>query len=412
MEVYIGVDWSATEVVCAVGTKRESDFVEKSGPTYLEVCALLERIRTRYGDTADIKVIIESGHQGWATWFHFAGATVFIVDGKQATRFAESLSSSKAKDDMRDAKTLLLYGFERCDGLPHWQPKSDTQRSVELLVRRLEKLTSQQTAAKNRVRAFLRENYAPIDSEITDISAAWVRRLLLACPTPWHAKRLTRAELDLLMKGTRHQKRDRVWDAIQKSKLPFVSQELSEMFAFDLEILLEELARCVDAISRVNKRLDDVTSDLDARHLMEGVAGIATKMASKMMAYAFDETPKDRDQAATKLGVNPVFRGSGKTRNGNPKGTVVMRRSVNGLSHATGYMLGRLASQQLNWAKARLAYDLSRGKSAAHSYRIIARSLCRILTAMLKNNEPYDNARYVRRLKNMGNEWAKDLEIC
>jgi len=86
-----------------------------------------------------------------------------------------------------------------------------------------------------------------------------------------------------------------------------------------------------------------------------------------------------------------------------------MRRTASSRGRATAYLLGRLASQQLGWAKARYAHDMANGKNAARSYRNIARSLLRILTAMLRTGEPYDDARYVAALKANGVEWAMDL---
>jgi hypothetical protein len=53
---------------------------------------------------------------------------------------------------------------------------------------------------------------------------------------------------------------------------------------------------------------------------------------------------------------------------------------------------------------------IARGQSAATAYRRIARCLLRILSAMVRTGEPYDNDRYVASLRHHGVAWAIDLE--
>ena len=68
-----------------------------------------------------------------------------------------------------------------------------------------------------------------------------------------------------------------------------------------------------------------------------------------------------------------------------------------------------LAVQRLPWARARFAYDKARNKTAATIYRSVARSLLRVLTALVKTGEDYDDARYTQRLKAEGVPWAMQL---
>jgi len=57
-----------------------------------------------------VHVIIALGSMLWVQLFHAAGASVHVVDPKQARRFGESLCSSQAKDAARDARTLAELG--------------------------------------------------------------------------------------------------------------------------------------------------------------------------------------------------------------------------------------------------------------------------------------------------------------
>ena len=151
---------------------------------------------------------------------------------------------------------------------------------------------------------------------------------------------------------------------------------------------------------------------LELRQTLESVDGIGATLSQHLMAVGFDieAAPTDRDEVAIRMGAAPVFVGTGDKKNGKgKKGYTKMRSSTSSLARRTTYLLGRLASQNLAWAKAQYAHARSRGKNAATAYRIVARSLLRILSAVIRNNEPYDEERYIRRLIAQGVPWAADL---
>lgn len=83
-----------------------------------------------------------------------------------------------------------------------------------------------------------------------------------------------------------------------------------------------------------------------------------------------------------------------------------MRRAASSRAKATTYLLGRLASQQLGWAGRMYEDARRRGQTAPTAYRRIARCLLRILTAMVRTGEPYDDDRYLAALKARGVPWA------
>ena len=86
-----------------------------------------------------------------------------------------------------------------------------------------------------------------------------------------------------------------------------------------------------------------------------------------------------------------------------------MRKSVNPYARATAYLLGRLATLHLAWAAKMYEHGRSRGQTAATTYRRVARSLLRILSAMATTGEPYDEARYIAALKAKSVVWAEGL---
>lgn len=411
MRVYVGVDWSATEAtISVVRAGQEPQKMKRAKRTFDSVRQVIEEIDHSF-EATEIHVFIESGAHGWAALFHRAGAVVHVIDAKQAKRFAESWSSSGAKDDDRDASLLARMGAARCEVLEVWSPPSDFEREVEELARLHELLNKQCTAWKQRVRAQLRNTFPELEAVLSELRP-WNLELIRLVPTPYHAMHLTRAEFDRALAGCGARKTtlERVWKVIEKIDDPMVSKMQADILAFGFDASTAQLLQSLQAVAEVEKRIESTLETSPRAALLREFGGVATLMAIRLLAGGLaGELSSDRDAAGVAFGACPVFKGSGLRADGKPKGVTIFRRSAKSENRATSYLLGRLASQNIGWAKARYLHDRERGKSAAQSYRAIARSLLRIMTAVLKTGEPYDDQRYVAGLKAKGVPWAATL---
>lgn len=413
MRAYVGVDWSASEIVCATAAEDgEPCRIASATRDFASVKKLIARVRARHPEANQVHAFIEAGSPGWVEMLHHAGAVVHVVDPRQAKAFATSLCSSGAKDDGRDSIVMTWLGLERCERLEVWRPESALSKKLADLSSLHETRSKQCVAESQRLRAYLRERFPELERELGDVRRGWVARLLREVPTPYHAARLSREDFDQLMcgSGARKSTLKTVWRALETTEADWLTDDVAESDAFTIGLMVDEVQRLAEQLSSIERKLDEATEHLYQRTQMESVGGIAMKMANRLIELAYgDELPEGRDEASIKLGASPVFYGSGKTRDGRPKGIVKMRRSASPRARATVYLLGLVAVRRLNWAAARYKYDRARGKSAAQSYRTIARSILRILTAMMKSGEMYDNDRYVDALKSQGVVWAMEL---
>jgi hypothetical protein len=413
MRAYLGVDWSAKEVVCAVaigaGPVRRLKAVRR---TFADVQALVEQVRLSDPSIEEVHVIIEAGSPGWAELFHHAGAVVHVADPKQAKKFAESLCSSGAKDDGRDAEYLVDMGRSP----PHlpevWLPEDEVRAQLVELGGMHEALTRDCTAAEQRLRCLLRERAPAFEAALDDLSRGWVIRLLREVPTPWHAASLTEADFRRILdrSGARETTKVKVIKALAETRVPWLTARLARVHALHVRQLVDQIESLTNQLATVEKELDELTRGMELRKQMESVGGIATKMASRLLEFAFSSVPEHRDQAGVQLGASPVFQGSGRTSRGKAKGKAVMRRAAPPRARATSYLLGRLASQQLGWAGRMYGDGRQRGQDAATVYRRIARCLLRILTAMARTGELYNDERYEQKLREKGVRWAISSE--
>lgn len=109
-------------------------------------------------------MVIEAGARAVTSWLVAAGLTVHVVDGKQARRFVESISSSGAKTDKLDAKYAWLMAqspmhlnepVSRVDG---------HDRAMAVAIRARDQLSKQMTRSINQLRALLTELVPDIEA--------------------------------------------------------------------------------------------------------------------------------------------------------------------------------------------------------------------------------------------------------
>ena len=416
MRAYVGVDWSATEVVAAVADEHGNPAVlpGRVRPTVDDVRRLVHRARQTVG-ADEVFVMIEAGADIWVRLFACSSASVFVVDPKQARRFAESISSSGAKDDRRDARALARMCRSREHRGAPWRQEEEAIEQLDTLAGLNEQLTKDLVRVKQRLRQTLRELAPLLDQALPqELCTRWVERLLRRAPTPWHARDLTRVEFDELLRSARASTRDRVWEALQQSHAPWLTQGSAEAIAGSVRVHLDQLVLLRDQLASVRERLDEVSAPIEGRELAESIDGVGLKLSTVLILYVFRYgCTSSRDEAAVLMGAAPVFRGSAKmtrgSAKGQPKGRTSMRRSAPSRARRATFLLGQQAAQRLKWARAMYADGRARGQTAGTAYRRITRSLLRILTAMLRDRQPYDEERYIEALKTKGVAWAAAL---
>ena len=412
MNLYVGADWSATHLVCATATDDEDPKPLKKTvrPALDDVIDFIDFLKGRF-NAQHVHVLIEAGAPIWVWLLFQAGAIVHVIDPKQAHSYAKSTASSGAKDDKRDALTLAdLCSHKRRRKNP-FSPDTLTTQKLDLLAAAHETHTKDITRIKQRIRDLLRRLMPLVDRALPkDLMTAWVQAFLRAVPTPRHAKTLTRKDLDRLCKGARTPSKDKLFDALQQTRAPWLDEGLAQLYAQQMHDLLQQLSVHHTQLQRVDAQLDEVSMQMGPRQRAQTMPGVGLMSSVAVLQYAFrNGLVGHRDQASVQMGASPVFIGSGTRKDGKPKGGIVMRRAAAARARRATYLIGRLASQHLVWGEAMYNDARQRGQKAATAYRRIARCVLRILTAMVRRGEDYDEGRYIRALQSHGVSWAMSL---
>ena len=165
-----------------------------------------------------------------------------------------------------------------------------------------------------------------------------------------------------------------------------------------------------------DRQLEEVlTALVDASNeatILQTVKGIGLVVSSKLAAsvYSKQELARaDRSRDPRDYATRLARCASVSEQTGTSTSKVKRRRSGSDMAASAVTSAAVQATQRLPWARAMMRYRRSKGDGYHTALRKVGRSLLRILTAMVRTGEPYDDELYVARLKWKGVVWAAGL---
>jgi len=231
-------------------------------------------------------------------------------------------------------------------------------------------------------------------------------------PTAWHLSNLTEAAFQKTLEGsgTRSTTRAALWQAVRQTDAPWVTKDLAAIVAAEVRALVAGIRATADGLQELDRHLESLL-DEDERAgalALQAIPGFGPLTVATILCFTVGAG--NRDTIALRMGASPVFVGSGKRRNGEPKGRVRMRKSAPPIGRRMSYLLCRMVAQHTRWGRAMYADAMERGQRAPSAYRRIARSMLRIVHAMLRDETLYDEEAYIERLKGKGVRWAQSID--
>lgn len=403
MEVYVGVDWARYEgVALAVAGDREKRF--KYERTVAGIDALVAALRRFVGTDCVVRTAIEGGDHAIAVLLSKQkGFIVHVVDPKQAKRHAESLRSSRAKDDARDARNLALMAqSEKHRGAPFSVPDAKRE-ALDIVMSELESSDNRQQRLVNQLRAKLVAFAPAIDRAFRDVTTKRALALIEMAPTAAHGQANTpEVWADFCRTHKVHMKdRERLLDAARAPwrELP---SEVSSVVAKQIRFMVQELRAATASRDAVDSMLEELMREDPKAQRLQTIKGVGTTIAAMLTALGATEA-NDRDELAMLVGVAPVTIESGKTR------VVSQRYEVSSLAKRASFLLGLGGARWLTWGKSMYADGRARKQSHAHATRRVGRSMLRIIHSMLTKGTDHDEDRYIASLKARGVKWAAEL---
>lgn len=415
---YIGIDWGGeVHVVALVGTSGEAieEWEVEHAPE--AIGDLLDRL-DGIGGPSGLCIALEPGSPLLMAQLIEAGYRLYPINPKQADRYRDRYFVSGAKDDRRDALVLARALASDIDQMRRLEPESDLSQELLLRAHARSRLVQQRVAQGNRLRDLLKRYYPTLLGLKRKMHDPLLLALLRAYPDADKAQRSFRGRIAKIIKKQRARSVSptAVWEVLHRPAFVVPRADLAAHRdeALDLAVQIQGLNQ---QIRQAEERLELLFEEHPDRELLLSLTGMGMNIAIRVGIGLGCNRVQHLKPSIIQChaGSAPVTRSTGRKRRRKGRSRqygshrVHMRRACNrdiqsGVNQWAGASLIKSA-----WARA--FYSQARAKGMGHNtaLRALGNKWVKILVAVMKTRQPYDEDRHIRDLQAAGVAWAQDL---
>ena len=167
-----------------------------------------------------------------------------------------------------------------------------------------------------------------------------------------------------------------------------------------VSVLVKQLRKLEGAIGEFDGRIAELMSAHTAAHVFRSLPGAGDALAPRLLAaMGSDRATSSASQIQSYSGIAPVTKQSGRTR------IVQRRRACPHLIKQSFHEFADHARLYSDWSRAYYQLQRARGKRHHAAVRALAYKWIRIIYHLWRTGKPYDEALYVRRLRDAARPW-------
>jgi transposase len=400
---YVGLDWGDEQhavSLCTAGADRIERTTLNHTPEALAAWA--NGLRTRFGD-GKIAVCLEQARGPLLyALLQYEHLVLYPINPKSLARFREALHPSHAKDDPVDADLALDMVHKHRDRLRPWQADTVETRQLGLLVEARRGFVDLNTQLSLQLQAHLKAIF-PQALELVgqDLSSRMATDFLEKWATLQEVQKAKPATLRKFYYGHNSRREEMIQrrlELIQNAVALTNDPALLPAYALAIRTLARQLAALRPQIGQYDQQIAAVFSAHPDAALFDSLPGAGSVMAPRLLV----SLGTDRGRYPSSVGVScysgiaPVTEKSGRTEY-----WVHMRWSCPKFLRQTWHEFAASSIQFSEWA--RCCYQELKGRMGHHeAVRKLAYKWQRIVWRMWQERQPYDEARYIRRLQQRG----------
>lgn len=405
----IGIDWADKKhdyyLITSDGQQQRGVFDQ----TPEAIANWVQKLQTAHPQAAlDICIEIQQGALISALLMH-DNVRIFPINPLQLSRYRDSQDVSGRKGDPTDAQLIAQFLSNYRHKLRMLSTEDPNTRRLQILVKHRRQIVDARKDRGNELLSLLKQ-YFPLMVELSaaKIYADFICKMLLKWPT---LEKLQRVKPDKLRKffyacnlrGDHvNTKLQLIADAQPLTTDPVLLESLGMKVNHLVQLLLLD-SKAVVSYDRQIKALLKEHADYE---IVNSLPGAALQMQSRMIAAL--GTDRKRFESAQQLqcysGIAPVTRRSGRSC------YVHHRWACTKFVKQTFHEYAGLSITKSIWAKAYYDMLLSRGKKSQSAKRALAYKWQRIIFRCWQDGKPYDEARYIDRLRQAGSPIIKFME--
>ena len=393
----VGLDWGDRAHEVAVWDEQHQTCThERIEHTPQALRAWIEGLGARVGG-APVAVAIEQSRG--AVFGALSGhpfVTVYPINPRSAARYREAFHPSRSKDDPTDAASLLDLLRKHRHELRPFVPDDASTHMLQLLTEDRRALVDQRTQHVQRLTERLKTYYPQALGWAGALTTAQACEFLERWPTLEATQRARCSTLRAFYERHHHraswidQKLAEIRGAIALHDDPVVISTAVLMVLSELRQIRELNA----SIALYDKQIAETFAAHRDAPIFASFPGAGEQLAPRLAAAFGSDRNRFQDAAsvATRSGIAPVLRRSGKTA------TVHMRWACPKFPRQTFHEYARVSIGYSAWAHAFYDQQRKRGHGHHEAIRTLAYRWIRILYACWKNRTPYDESRYLQQL--------------
>lgn len=404
---WIGFDWgSEKHAVClqpADSEKVQHSILEQK-PAILQ--DWITTLLTRFGGRK-VALAIE---QTRGAVLHFLLAFDFVhiypIHPKSLKNYRAALYPSGAKDDPNDAELLLRFMMFHQQRLRPWVPDSPEIRWLYRMVEYRRKAVGRRTRITNELTQLLKEYFpaaldfaGDLDRPMAcDFLSKWPALDKLQKSDPKKITEFYRRH-NCRSNQTINQRLEQIRSAVALTK----DRAIIESSVLMVKTLIPQLRLLLRAIEVFEKNIEKTYRDLPDAAIFSSFPGAGAALAPRLLACMGSD--RNRFNSAVQLaeycGIAPVTERSGKSK-------WVHRRFAcskflkQGFHEYAGHSI-----PHSDWARLYYHHKREQGKSHQEAVRVLAYKWIRIIYRCWKDSVPYDDATYLRSLKQKHPSWIE-----
>jgi transposase len=409
--VLVGIDWADTKhdfCLQATGSalREFGTFSHQAG----HIDDWVRNLHSRYGGKIAIGLELTKGPLVYALQ-KYDFLVLFPINPATLAKYRQAFKPSRAKDDPTDAELALDLLQRHRERFQPLEPQSPTMRALLTFVESRRELVGDKTRFTNRLTNTLKQYYPQVldwfEHHDTIIFCDFITRW----PTLEKAQRAHATTLEKFFKNHNARRVSLIEDrlvAIRVAKPLTLDVAIIAPHLLQTLVLIEQIKIALKAIERFDDAIARLAPTLPDFELFSALPGAGPTLAPRLLV-AFGEQ-RERFASANEMqqyvGVAPVTERSGK------KSWVHWRWQCPTFVRQT---FVEWAGQTINksaWAGAYYRQQRAKGSSYQAAVRALAFKWLRVIFRCWQTRVPYDEARYIARLKAKGSALVGAIELA
>ena len=396
-DILIGIDWA--------DAKHDFHLIEPDGKVQADqfkqspkaIKQQLQRWREAFPD-ATLLIAIEASKGALINaLIEQEDVVIYPVNPAALAYHRKSFAHGGGKNDPLDAKRLAGFLRDRVSDLRPLKRDQPITRELASLSEDRRRAVDTRADLANQLTALLKQYFpAVLGLKAAKPYAAFLLSFLTEYPTLQAAQAVSQTKLRNYFHGVGMKRKADEYAKLIKEATPLTADAVTLRCSQRRAVMLAEQLKILNKyIRQYEASIKELLPQHPAYAIVKSLPGPADNTQARLIAAMGDDPTRYSSAASLQCasGIAPITEQSGKRK------FAVSRWACSKFLRQTFHEMAGLSITKSRWAKAYYHQQLAKGKSANTAKRALAYKWQRIIYRCWQSGQPYNEERYIERLK-------------